>query len=320
MALLLHAHQRAACLVAAAFGCATFGTFAQTADILWRNTATGQNVVWKAGNHLDTKPVADAETAWHVIGTSVSSFNGLTSVIWRNRVDGRIVGWPSAESDAAFSLPTVPKQSWTLAGMGYFDTATQLFDLLWRDSATGRNLLWRVGGNTTSYLTTVTNQDWKIVGVGDFDNDLYSDILWRNQATGANAIWLRANARTQQPTPTVTNIAWEVVGVGDFDGDSNDDILWREAKTGRNAIWNWGHAGAYAKALPTVSVLSWRVVGIADFDGDGKDDLLWRDAVSGRNVIWRSANAALSIRLATVSNPAWIVAAVGDFKENPWDY
>jgi len=320
MALLLHTHHRVACFVAAALGCASFGAFAQTADILWRNTATGANVIWKGGNHLDTKPVARVALAWDVVGTSVSSFNGLTSVIWRNRMDGRIVAWPSAQIDAAFSLPTVTKQSWTLAGMGYFDTSTHLFDLLWRDSATGRNVLWRIGGNSYDYLTTVTNPDWKIVGVGDFDDDLYSDILWRNKATGANAIWLRANARTLQPTPAVTNLAWEVVGVGDFDGDGNDDILWREATTGRNSIWNWGHAGAYVRVLPTVSRLSWRVVGIADFNGDGKDDVLWRDVASGRNAIWPSANAALSIPLATVSNPAWIVAAVGDFKKDPWSF
>ena len=226
MTSLIHTHRVLARCLAVALGCATFGAFAQTADILWRNTTTGYNVVWKGGNHLDTRPVARvANLDWQVIGTSRSSLNGAMSVIWRNRVDGRIEAWPSARWDAAFSLPSVPKQTWLLAGMGYFDAATQLFDLLWRDNATGRN-----------------------------------------------------------------------------------------------AIWNRGLAGTSSVGLPALSQLAWRVVGIADFTGDGKADILWRDMASGRNMIWPAADAELTIPLATVANQAWIVAAVGDFHRNPWEF
>jgi hypothetical protein len=72
-----------------------------------------------------------------------------------------------------------------------------------------------------------------------------------------------------------------------------------------------------ASSLPTSATAAGP---IADLDGNGTSDVLWRDADGGRNVIWPSANAAAQIRLATVANPAWIVAAVGDFKRDPWSY
>lgn len=321
MASLSLTRRRLACaVVAGLLGCVASDALAQTADILWRNTKTGENAIWKRGDYRVRQPVAAAPINWEVVGTARSSFNGAVNVIWRNKVDGRAAAWPGAEAEYGFVLPRDRYKRWTFAGTGYFDTSTHLVDILWRD-VSGHNMIWRFGSTPTllsTSLTTVTNLDWKVAGIGDFDGDMYSDILWRNVANGSNVIWLHGSELHPWAVPAVTNLAWQIVGVGDFDGDGHADILWRESTTGRNAVWNWGRAGSYARALPIVPALSWKVVGIGDFNSDGRSDVLWRDSASGRNVIWAGADATQIIPVARVPDQAWVVAAVGDFTDHVW--
>jgi hypothetical protein len=47
-------------------------------------------------------------------------------------------------------------------------------------------------------------------------------------------------------------------------------------------------------------------------------DVLWRDSASGRNVIWPGADGRHAVALATVADPAWVVAAVADFTPRYW--
>ena len=315
MAPLIRTHHRLACFVAALLGCACSNALAQTSDILWRNTRTGANVIWKGGDFRVIQAVPAASTNWEVIGTARSSYSGDTSLIWRNSNDGRVLAWANAQTDYMAYLPI--DRRWTLAGTGFFDTDTHACDFLWRD-ATGQNMLWRWGLDAADPLIAVANMDWEIAGIGDFDGDVYSDILWRNKADGRNVIWLRGDARHLRSVTAVTNLAWRIVGVGDFDGDDVDDILWRESKTGRNVVWNWARAGAYARTLVTAPTLSWHVVGVGDFNTDGKSDVLWRDAATGRNVIWSGADGRQVIPVARVPDQAWVVAAVGDFTPRGW--
>ena len=55
-------------------------------------------------------------------------------------------------------------------------------DILWRNTATGANMVWYMDGITyTAYaMLTTVGSPWKIVGTGDFNNDGKPDILWRN--------------------------------------------------------------------------------------------------------------------------------------------
>src|SRR3546814_10508460 len=60
-------------------------------------------------------------------------------------------------------------------------------DILWRNTRTGSNTIWKPGNRSTEQAVVgVTDQAWTMVGVGDFNGDGVSDILWRNTRTGAN--------------------------------------------------------------------------------------------------------------------------------------
>ena len=134
-------------------------------------------------------------------------------------------------------------------------------DILWRNSSTGANTIWRSGNSATGQaVTTVASQAWQVVGVGDFDGDGRSDILWRHSSTGANTIWRSADSTTGQTTSTVASKAWQVVGVGDFDGDGRSDILWRNSSTGANTIWRSGNSTT-GQAMSTVVSQAWQVAG-----------------------------------------------------------
>src|SRR5260221_5055564 len=52
-----------------------------------------------------------------------------------------------------------------------------------------------------------------------------------------------------------------------------------------------------------------------DFNGDGRSDILWRNSMTGENVIWLMNGAAISssVTFATVADPNWSIAGVGDF-------
>ena len=318
MASLSLTRRRLACVVVAGLlGCVCSDALAQTADILWRNTKTGENAIWKRGDYRVRQPVAAAPINWEVVGTARSSFNGAVNVIWRNKVDGRAAAWPGAEAEYGFVLPRDRYKRWTFAGTGYFDTSTHLVDILWRD-VSGHNMIWRFGSTPTllsTSLTTVTNLDWKVAGIGDFDGDMYSDILWRNARTGANAMWSHGDARQATAFGTMPP-EWRVVGVGHFDGDDVTDVLWRNTINGRNVIWNMGLDDG--TELMTVPSQSWTVAGVGDFNGDGRSDVLWRNTANGRNVIWASGDAARPIPVATVADQSWIVAAVTDLTPIYW--
>ena len=77
-------------------------------------------------------------------------------------------------------------------------------DILWRNSATGANVLWKSGSAATpAAVTAVANASWQVVGAGDFDYDGGADTLWRQAATGANVIWRGCNASRAMPVAAV---------------------------------------------------------------------------------------------------------------------
>lgn len=178
-------------------------------------------------------------------------------------------------------------------------------DILWRNTSTGSNLIWRSGNSATQQAVSTAPTAWSVAGIGDFDADGKSDVLWRNGGSGANVIWRSANAATVQAVAAV-NLAWLVAGVADFDGDGRADVLWR-SNTGANVIWKSG-SSATPQAV-TAAATDWTVVAVHDYDGDQHADILWRRRnTTGANVIWKSASSATPQAVNTVSDLSWTVA------------
>src|SRR5207342_1639991 len=260
-------------------------------DILWRNSSTGANMLWRSANAATVQSMTGVSSqAWKIVGIGDFSGDGKDDVLWRNTSTGANTIWKSADSTAVQSMGGVnPTLGWQIVGVGNFNGDGR-DDVLWRNTSSGANTIWKSANSATVQpMTGLSDLAWKIVGVGDFDGDGKDDVLWRNSSTGANTIWKSANSATIQSVTSVYDLAWKIVGVGDFNGDGRDDVLWRNSNTGANTIWRSANA-ASVQSMTGVTNLDWHIVGTGDYNGDGKDDVLWRNFSAGTNTIWKSAN------------------------------
>src|SRR5439155_53106 len=162
-------------------------------------------------------------------------------------------------------------------------------DILWRNTNTGDNAIFRMNGFTltSSALIPSVPTTWTIAGVGDFDGDGKADILWRNTNTGDNAIFLM-NGFTLTSSALIPSVptTWTIAGVGAFDADAKLFRSWRNTNTGDNAIFRMNGFTLTSSALIPSVPTTWTIAGVGDYDGDGKADILWRNTSTGDNAIF----------------------------------
>ncbi|WP_242103523.1 VCBS repeat-containing protein [Lysobacter sp. M2-1] len=274
-------------------------------DVFWRNTVTGQNVIWRSGNaSLDQPLLAVTRMAWQVVGHGDFDRDGRVDILWRNATTGSNTIWKAGNYATQQPVTALTDVRWRVAGVGDFDGDGRS-DILWRHATTGANAIWKSGSYATQQtIAAVTDVYWQVVGVGDFNGDGRSDILWRHARTGANAIWKSGNHATQQFIAPMTDVRWKVAGVGDFHGLGRSDIVWRHAGTGQNMIWPQAN-GEFPQPLTDVTNLAWQVGAVGDYDGDGVSDLFWRNTSTGANVIWRFGNSQIQIKVAQLAGAEW---------------
>jgi hypothetical protein len=245
------------------------------ADILWRNQATGQNVVWL----MD--------------GTNLTTVVDLTSLKYPNE-----------------------PPNWSIGGTGDFNGDGKE-DILWRNSATGDNMMWLMDGTNMAQvrnLTPVADAFWDISSTGDFNSDGKEDILWRNSATGQNVVWLMdgTNLTTVVELTPVADPNWSIGGTGDFNGNGTEDILWRNEATGQNVVWLMdGTLLSTGVELTPVADTNWSIGGTGDYNNDGQVDILWRNGATGQNVAWlmNGTQLATGVALTPVADSNWQIAA-----------
>ena len=243
------------------------------ADILWRNTSTGQNYVYLMnGTAILTegylRTVADLN--WTIAGVGDFDGDGKDDILWRNSATGEnyIYLMTGIAIRTESYLRQVADLNWKIVGVADFDGDGKA-DVLWRHAASGQNYLYPMDGTAIKpgegFLRTVADLNWQVKGVGDFDGDGAADILWRNAATGENYIY-PMHGRTIKPTEgfirTVADLNWQIAAVGDYDGDGKADVLWRHATSGDNYLYFMD--GTTIKPsegyLRTVTDQNWRVM------------------------------------------------------------
>lgn len=277
-------------------------------DIVWRNLASGDNVLWPSANKALSKGLFSVpKSAWFVAGVGDFDGDGASDMLWRNSQTGDNILWPSADRTMRRNLANVPRSAWNIVGIGDFDGDGKS-DILWRNSASGSNVIWPSANRALRRsLVSVPQAAWFVAGVGDFDSDGQSDILWRNPQSGVNILWPSADRTQRQQLATVPMSAWFVAGVGDFDGDGQSDLLWRNPETGQNILWPSANRAKRRQLANAHSV--WIVASVGDYGGNGESDILWRNPNSGVNVLWPSANRTIRQQLGGLSPSTWQVVS-----------
>jgi hypothetical protein len=309
-------------------------------DILWRNSVTGEVVVWLMDGtkrlgavSLGTMP----DPNWKIVGIADFNSDGKPDLLWRNIATGTNAVWylDGTTRIGGADLEAVPDLSWKIVAVADFNSDGKP-DLLWRNSATGDISVWFMNGITRisgSYVSTVSDSNWKIVAVADFDSDGNPDILWRNSSTGSIAVWFM-NGTTfirGADLEAVPDLNWRIVGAADLNGDGRPDILWRNSVTGDNAVWYMNGTTRISGAnLDTVPDINWLLADFSgellprskvlgpDFNGDGKPDILWLNASTGEILVWfmDGTKQVGSASIGTMPDPNWRIVGIADFNSD----
>jgi hypothetical protein len=211
------------------------------------------------------------------------------------------------------------RQSFMVSGtpMASFDFNTDgQSDILFRETATGRVIVWLMNGTTrASYTDISTTLDWEVCGSGDFNNDGQSDILWRETATGRVIAWLMDGTTRLSYADISTAPGWEVRGSSDFNNDGHSDVLFREISTGRVIVWFMN--GTTRVSYTDISTApGWDVRGIGDFNNDGQSDILWRETSTGRVIAWLMNGTTRASYTDITTTLEWDVRGTGDFNND----
>ncbi len=196
-------------------------------DILWRNTSTGQVVIWLLdGTQLIGHGApGSAGPVWEIAGVGDFDGDARADILWRNTSgNGQVVVWfiDGTERIGVDSAGFLPHE-WQIVGTGNFDgDMLGRADILWRHN-NGQVLIWLMDGAQTIGLGSPGNAgpSWQIVDTGDLDGDGRSDILWRNQApSGQVFVWLiQGTALAGYGPLRAIPHEWQLVGTGDFNGE-----------------------------------------------------------------------------------------------------
>jgi hypothetical protein len=217
------------------------------ADVLWRNSSTGENYVYlmrdrSVAGEGYLRTVADQN--WQVAGVGDLDGDGKDDILWRHAVTGENYVYLMdglAIRPAEAYLRTVADAGWKIVAVADLDGDGRA-DILWRHAISGEIYLYPMNGTlikaSEGFLRTVADTTWEVKGAGDLDGDGKADLVWRNGASGQNYVYLMNGPAivNEGYLRTVPDLNWQIAAVGDYDGDGKSDILWRNASTGENYL------------------------------------------------------------------------------------
>lgn len=141
------------------------------ADILWRNTTTGDTVVslMNGSTILSTTFLATVPAAWSVAGVGDFNGDGRADILWRNSTSGDTV---VSILNSTSSVPTIASStflvslpsSWSVGEVGNFSNDGKA-GILWRNT-NGDTVISLANGSAITSSTFVANlpSPWSVVG------------------------------------------------------------------------------------------------------------------------------------------------------------
>ncbi len=270
----------------------------------WKNANTGA-VVSTLAAFTATNVVANA--TYIAVFAVPGDFNGdgTVDILWTDTSTNQSYIWYMDGASpnkrlAQVALPAAPGTTWTIVAKGDFDSDGNT-DILWRDSATGANLIWYMNGATKIGQASLQSLGtaWVAGGVGDFNADGHPDIVWRKATTGQQVVWHMNNATLLSAVLTSTTFAVNdpltyIAGVGDFNRDGKADILFRKDSTSTSTIWYMNDTTVSSTATLQNLGSTWSAAGVGDFNSNGTADILWRKVSTGQQLLWYMNNATMS--------------------------
>ena len=212
-----------------------------TADILWRDPATGGFGIWSMAGTTPTgfAPMGNVPTPWSIVAVGDFNHDGRADILWRNPTTGEVgVMLMNGSSFGNYVGLGVVDSSWSVVGIGDFNKDGQT-DILW-ENASGTLGFWTLNGTTVTGFIPIGTlpTPWTIVGVGDFNGDSKPDLLWRDPTTGNLIVGLMDGAAVTN-FEAVGNVQppWTVAGIADFNGDGSPDLLLYDPTTGNVGVF-----------------------------------------------------------------------------------
>src|SRR5438552_4148070 len=121
-----------------------------TTDLIWRNSASGQTVVWLMnGTSASSSAFIMNDPTWVVAASGDFNGDGKTDLVWRNSATGQTVIWLMNGTSASASAFIMNDPTWVVTATGDFDGDGKT-DLVWRNSTSGQTVVWLMNGASPS--------------------------------------------------------------------------------------------------------------------------------------------------------------------------
>jgi hypothetical protein len=223
-------------------------------DILWRNSTTGDTVIWlmRGSSRIQTAQVATISPDFNIEGVADFDGDGKDDLLLRNSANALVVmkmnGLGAPTSIPLSMSPTATQH--IVAISSYYDVAAtkKKVALFFNDTSPGtagagqaaNKPVWYMNGTdiaSASFLPSgfisTGAVNYNILGVGDFSGDANADFLLQDAATG--------NLRIRYATYNGTNFAvlgadspeyvappatWVLQDIAKFNGDAYSDWVW----------------------------------------------------------------------------------------------
>jgi hypothetical protein len=173
-------------------------------DILWRNTGTGNAILWQMDGFAKEAAgsIGAPSTAWQVRGLADFNADTKTDLLWRNTSTGEAVIWlMDGFTKLAAGGIGAPSLDWQVVGTGDFDGDDHA-DILWRNITSGVTLIWKMDGlskTASGGFGGVAQHEHR--GHGDLAHGRFLEAcLWRARRAGFG-LGGRGHRRVQQRWP-----------------------------------------------------------------------------------------------------------------------